>query len=69
MSSEIIFDVEEAPEGGYTAVALGYPLVTEGDTMEHLRYMVRDVVRLYFEGKDCPAVIRLHMVRDELITA
>lgn len=69
MSSEIIFDVEEAPEGGYTAVALGHPLVTEGDTMEHLREMVREVVRLYFEGKECPSVIRLHMVRDELLSA
>jgi hypothetical protein len=69
MSSEIIFDVEEAPEGGYTAVALGFPLVTEGDSMDHLKEMVREVVQLYFQGKDCPAVIRLHMVKDELISA
>ncbi len=69
MSSEIIFDVEEAPEGGYTAVALGYSIVTEADTMEELRAMVKDAVQLYFEGTESPAIIRLHLVRDELIPA
>jgi hypothetical protein len=29
---EIIFLVEEAPEGGYTARALGYSIFTEADT-------------------------------------
>jgi hypothetical protein len=32
--SEIIFIVEEAPEGGYTAKALDNKIFTEADTME-----------------------------------
>ena len=35
--SEIIFEVEEAPEGGYTARALGYSLFTEAGTFDELR--------------------------------
>jgi len=35
--SEIIFWVEESPEGGYTARALGESIFTEADTFNELR--------------------------------
>jgi predicted RNase H-like HicB family nuclease len=69
MSSEIIFSVEEDPEGGYVAEALGHSIVTQADTMEELREMVRDAVRCHFDEGARPVVIRLHMVRDEVIPA
>jgi len=31
--SEIIFEVQESPEGGYEARALGYSIYTQGDTL------------------------------------
>ena len=65
--SEIIFTVEEAPEGGYTARALGHSIFTEADTLEELRAMVRDAVLCHFDGEDRPVVIRLHLVKDEVI--
>ncbi len=68
MPSEIIFSVEEAPEGGFVARALGYSIVTEADTMPELREAVRDAVSVHFDDER-PAVIRLHMVRDEVIPA
>ena len=67
MPSEIIFSVEEAPEGGYTAEALGYAIFTQGNTMDELREMVRDAVRCHFEEGEWPPVIRLHFVRDEVL--
>jgi len=67
--SEIIFSVQESPDGGYEAQALGYDIFTQGDTMEDLRQMVRDAVRCHFDGNSAPAVIRLHMVKDEVIPA
>ncbi|MXZ45589.1 MAG: 2-oxoisovalerate dehydrogenase [Chloroflexi bacterium] len=69
--SEIIFEVQEAPEGGYTARALGHAIFTEADTYEDLREMARDAVRTHFDDDDPerPLAIRLHLVRDELITA
>ena len=51
---EIIFVVEESPEGGYEARALGYSIFTEGESLEELRKMVRDAVTCHFdelEGK------------------
>ncbi|MEQ1893770.1 MAG: 2-oxoisovalerate dehydrogenase [Planctomycetota bacterium] len=67
--SEVIFVVEEAPEGGYTAKALGAAIFTEADTVAELHVQVRDAVRCHFEEGEMPKVIRLHFVRDELISA
>jgi hypothetical protein len=67
--SEIIFAVEESPEGGYEARALGYSIFTQADSVDELRDMVRDAVRCHFDSESIPAVIRLHFVHDEVITA
>ena len=65
--TEIIFAVEESPEGGYEARALGYSIFTQADSLEELRTMVQDAVRCHFEKSERPRVIRLHMVKDEVI--
>ena len=67
--SEIIFVVEEAPEGGFVARAVGESIITEADTLAALRDAVRDAVRCHFEEGRGPALIRLHYVRDEVIAA
>ena len=65
--SEIIFLVEESPEGGYDARALGYSIFTEADTMDELKEMVRDAVRCHFDDEERPQMVRLHTVKDEVI--
>lgn len=67
--SEIIFVVEEAPEGGYTARAVGESIFTQADDRILLQERVREAVRCHFEEGDRPKLIRLHFVRDELIEA
>ena len=47
--NEIIFQIDEAPEGGYTAKALGHAIFTEADTLDALRSNVRDAVRCHAE--------------------
>lgn len=66
---ELIFLVEEAPEGGFTARALGESIFTEADDIENLREMVRDAVRCHFDEGKGPRVIRLHFVREEVFAA
>jgi hypothetical protein len=66
---ELIFLVEEAPEGGFTARALGESIFTEADDMDGLREMVRDAVRCHFDEGRGPRVIRLHFVREEVFAA
>ena len=67
--SEIVFLVEEAAEGGFSARALGESIFTQAETLEELRQQVRDAVRCHFEEGQGPAVIRLHYVRDEVLAA
>jgi hypothetical protein len=63
--TEIIFTVEESPEGGYEAGALGHAIFKQADTLEALREMVRDAVGCHVEDADGPAVIRLRRVQDK----
>ncbi len=49
MASEIIFVVEESPEGGYEARAVGYPVFTEADTLDELKNRIQDAVRCHFD--------------------
>ena len=69
-AEELVFIVEEAPEGGYIARALGVSIVTEADDLEMLRSQVLDAVRCHFaEEKLRPGIIRLHMVKDEVLAS
>jgi predicted RNase H-like HicB family nuclease len=69
MASEIIFEVTEAEEGGFSASALGYGIHTQGETRKELRAVVRDAVNCYFDDPSTAhAIIRLHFVRDEVLT-
>jgi hypothetical protein len=67
--SEIIFLVEEAEEGGYTARALGASIFTEGNNLDDIRRNVREAVDCHFDDGCRPRMIRLHFVRDEVIPA
>ena len=65
--SELIFVVQEAPEGGYMAQAFGQSIFTEADDLPALHEQVRDAVRCHFEDGREPKMIRLHFVREEAI--
>jgi hypothetical protein len=69
MAEEVIFLIEEAPEGGYTAKALGFSIFTEAETWDELREAVRDSVKCHFDLEELPRLIRLHYVKDEVLVA
>lgn len=66
--SEIIFLIEESVEGGYEAKALGYSIYTEAENLDELRNTIKDAVKCHFEDDQLPQIIRLHLVKDEVIT-
>jgi hypothetical protein len=66
--SELIFLVEEAPDGGFIARALGASIFTEADTWTELQTQVRDAVLCHFEDEQRPKVVRLHYVREEVFS-
>ena len=67
MSQEIIFIIEDSPEGGYEARALGQAIFTQGDTLEELKENIKEAVTCHFDDGKAPAIIRLHYVKEELL--
>lgn len=65
--NEIIFVVEEAPEGGFTAHALDYSIFTEADNWDELKEAAQEAVSCHFDDSELPRMIRLHLVREEVI--
>ncbi len=64
--NELIFIVEEAPDGGFTAQALGASIFTEASTWIELQAQVRDAVKCHFDEGQRPRIVRLHFVREEV---
>lgn len=67
--SEIIFVVEQSPEGGYAARALGESVFAQAASLDELHAQVRDAVRCHFDEALSPNMIRLRFMRDEGIPA
>ena len=65
--NEIIFLVEETDDG-YVAQALSHSIFTQADSIEELREMVKDAVECHFDEEERPRIIRLHIVRQEVLT-
>ncbi len=66
--TELLFQVEEDPDGGLTARAVGASIFTEAETVDELRENIREAVACHFqELADRPKAVRLHFVRDEVI--
>jgi len=64
---ELVFEVVQEADGGYTAEALGESIFTQGDTWDELRQNVREAVEAFFFDRQKPSAIRLHLVRDEML--
>jgi hypothetical protein len=65
--NKIMFVVEEAPEGGLIARALGESIYTEADDIESLHQQVRETVHCHFDEDKIPKIIRLHFTREEVL--
>jgi hypothetical protein len=68
MRRELIFLVEDSPEGGYEAKALGESIFTAADSMSELKINIIESVQCHFEDNQIPQVIRLHYVKEEVIS-
>jgi hypothetical protein len=66
--NEIVFEVSEAAEGGFTAEAIGESIFTQADSWEELRSNVKEAVQAFYFDSTPPRAIRLHLVRDEILT-
>jgi hypothetical protein len=54
--------------GGYCAECLSEDIFTEGNTWEQLRENVLEPAAAFFFDRPRPERIRLHLVRDEILS-
>ena len=64
---EIVFEVAQEADGGYTAEAIGESIFTQADNWDELRVNVREAVQAFYFDSQPPASIRLRLVRDEVL--
>ena len=68
-TKEIVFIVEEDPEGGFNANALGHNIFTQADTLPQLKLMIKDALLCHLESdEERPGIVRTHFVKDEVFT-
>jgi predicted RNase H-like HicB family nuclease len=67
---EIIFWVEEDGKGGYIAKAIGESIFTQADSIQELRGLIKDAVHCHYpDEQNRPKLIRLHIVREEVMAS
>ena len=64
---EIVFEVAQDADGGFTAEAIGESIFTQADNWEELKGNVREAVQAFYVDSVAPASIRLRLVRDEVL--
>ena len=67
---ELVFEVTQEEDGGFCAECLTENVFTQGDSWDDVRKNVQEAVRAYFfDQPPAPRRIRLHLVRDEILTS
>ena len=65
--NEIVFEVTQDTDGGFSAECLTESIFTQGDTWDELRANVKEAVEAFYFDRPRPATVRLHLVRDEML--
>ncbi len=63
--SELVFIVEESQDGGFFARAVGASIITQAETIEELKTMIKDAVKCHFDENALPSLIHMHVTREE----
>ena len=65
---ELIFEITQEADGGYCAECLTEAIFTQADSWPELRESVKEAVNAFYIDRPKPARIRMHLVRDEVLT-
>jgi predicted RNase H-like HicB family nuclease len=65
--NEIVFEVTQDTDGGFSAECLTESIFTQGDSWDELRANVKEAVEAFYFDRPRPATVRLPLVRDEML--
>lgn len=64
---EIVFEIIQDADGGFTAESIGESIFTQADSWDELKANVREAVQAFYFDTIPPASIRLRLVRDKVL--
>jgi predicted RNase H-like HicB family nuclease len=65
---ELVVEVVQEADGGYSAECLTENIFTEGDTWDVLRKNVVEATAAFFFDRPRPERVRLRLIRDEILS-
>ena len=65
---ELVFEVAQEADGGFSAECLTENIFTQADNWPELRTNVKDAVDAFYFDQPRPSRVRLHLVRDEVLS-
>jgi predicted RNase H-like HicB family nuclease len=65
--NEIVFEITQEADGGFSAECLTESIFTQGDTWDELRANVKEAVNGFYFDQEKPKSVRLHLIRDEVL--
>jgi len=65
---ELVFEVMQEADGGFCAECLTESIFTQADSWSELRRNVIEAVNTFYLDGNSPASVRLHLVRDEVLS-
>jgi hypothetical protein len=66
--NELVFQIVQEADGGYCAECLAESIFTQADSGDELRRNVREAVNAFYFDGGAPPSVRLHLVRDEILS-
>ena len=68
MQNELTFEVMQEADDGFCAQCLTHDIFAQADNWNELRDDVREAVAAFFFDGEAPRIVRLHLVRDEVLS-
>jgi len=65
VTTELNFEITAEPDGGFSARAREYPIITQGDTLAEVRQNIEEAVRCHFDNVPGEFRVRISEVKEE----
>ncbi len=67
MRENIVFEIVQEDDGGFSAECLSEDIFTQGDTWEELKINITEAVKAFYFDQPSIPIVKLHLVKDETL--
>jgi predicted RNase H-like HicB family nuclease len=67
MTENIVFEIIQEDDGGFSAECLSEDIFTQGDTWDELKMNITEAVKAFYFDQASIPIVRLHLVKNETL--